>query len=34
MQYERITIPDGGEPITVNPDSTIRVPDAPITETR
>ncbi|MDH3916334.1 MAG: isocitrate/isopropylmalate family dehydrogenase, partial [Chromatiales bacterium] len=30
MQYDRIKLPEGGTPITVNPDSTIKVPDSPI----
>jgi isocitrate dehydrogenase len=30
MQYDRIKLPEGGGPITVNPDSTIKVPDSPI----
>ena len=30
MQYEHIKIPVGGEKITVNPDSSLNVPDRPI----
>ncbi len=30
MEYQRISIPDLGEKITVNPDHSLSVPDKPI----
>ncbi len=30
MRYEHIQLPDGGEPVTGNPDFTLNVPDRPI----
>ncbi|MGD8697039.1 MAG: NADP-dependent isocitrate dehydrogenase, partial [Gammaproteobacteria bacterium] len=30
MRYEMIDVPEHGEPITVNTDFTIHVPDTPI----
>ena len=30
MQYEHITPPENGVPVTANPDHTLNVPDRPI----
>ncbi|TLY62520.1 MAG: NADP-dependent isocitrate dehydrogenase, partial [Gammaproteobacteria bacterium] len=30
MQYERIVVPSDGRKITVNPDTSLNVPDNPI----